>query len=85
MSVRLVGLVVGLSVFKVTVLLAQWDAFDLMVAILMDGLRFVMGQVLISMALLVVLVLQRIGEAQAQSRGEDQILQDQIGGCIISN
>lgn len=85
MSVRLVGLVVGLSVFEVTVLLAQWDAFDLMVAILMDGLRFVMGQVLISMALLVVLVLQRIGEAQAQSRGEDQILQDQIGGCIISN
>jgi len=61
------------------------DALDLVVSVLVDGLRFVVGQVLVAVALLVVLVLQRIGEAQAQGRGEDQILQDQIVGGIISN
>jgi len=83
MSVGLVGLVVGLS-FVVAVLLVR-DALDLVVSVLVDGLRFVVGQVLVAVALLVVLVLQRIGEAQAQGRGEDQILQDQIVGGIISN
>jgi len=82
MSMGLVGLVVGLS-FVVAVLLVR-DALDLVVSVLVDGLRFVVGQVLVAVALLVVLVLQRIGEAQAQGRGEDQILQDQIVGGIIS-
>lgn len=79
----MVNLVVGGLV--VAVLLAQRDALELVVSVLMDGLRLVVGQVLIAVTLLVVLVLQRIGQTQAQGRCEDQILKIQIGRRIINN
>lgn len=80
MPLMLVGLVKGLLVMSmldlvVSMLLAQRDALDLVVTVLVDRLRLMVSQMLVAVALLVlVLVLQRIGEAQAQGRGEDQIL-----------
>lgn len=62
----------------VAMLLTQGNALDLMlmlVSIVVYRLRFVVGQMLVaSMALLVVVMIQWISQAQAQSRCENQIL-----------
>lgn len=61
----------------VSMLLTQGNALDLMlmlVSIFVYRLRFVVGQMLVTMALLVVVMVQWISQAQAQSRCENQIL-----------